>query len=143
MRGKDKEALAKKLGASIYIDSQTNILSVDLQKLGGAKVILRRVTASDAMKAVLGGLSIDARSSHRRPFPLSKSIPSNFLSTARPSEAGTPALPSTRRTLLAFSVLSGVRSMNESFRSIASPKLRPQRESGKAHFRVVPEHRRS
>ena len=38
-RGKDKEPLAKKLGALHYIDSQTQDPATKLQKLGGARLI--------------------------------------------------------------------------------------------------------
>src|SRR4029450_13114217 len=55
-RGKDKEPLARQLGASIYIDSQAQDPAAELQKLGGAKVILATATSGDAMKAVIGGL---------------------------------------------------------------------------------------
>jgi D-arabinose 1-dehydrogenase-like Zn-dependent alcohol dehydrogenase len=53
-RGKDKEPLARKLGASHYIDSQTQDPAAELQKFGAAKVILATVTNSDAMRAALG-----------------------------------------------------------------------------------------
>src|SRR3984885_5329017 len=56
-RGKDKEALARTLGAAYYIDSGTQDPAAELLKLGGAKVILATVTSADAMKAVIGGLT--------------------------------------------------------------------------------------
>src|SRR5207302_1857140 len=60
-RGKDKEPLAKKLGARHYIDSQTQDPAAELAKLGGAKVVLATVTNGKAMSAVLGGLSINGK----------------------------------------------------------------------------------
>jgi alcohol dehydrogenase len=45
------------LGASHYIDSAAQDPAAELQKLGGAKVILATVTSADAMKAVIGGLT--------------------------------------------------------------------------------------
>ncbi len=39
-RGKDKEPLARKLGAHHYIDSDVADPVAELQKLGGARVIL-------------------------------------------------------------------------------------------------------
>src|SRR5215472_12473561 len=54
-RGKDKEPLARKLGAAVYIDSQAQDPSAELLKLGGAKVILATVTSGEAMSAVQGG----------------------------------------------------------------------------------------
>ncbi|MGH7973387.1 MAG: alcohol dehydrogenase catalytic domain-containing protein, partial [Limisphaerales bacterium] len=56
-RGKDKEPLARQLGAAHYIDSQSQDPAAELQKLGGASVILATVTAGDAMSATLGGLA--------------------------------------------------------------------------------------
>ncbi|MGH8247530.1 MAG: alcohol dehydrogenase catalytic domain-containing protein, partial [Gammaproteobacteria bacterium] len=55
-RGKDKEALARKLGAWQYIDSQAQDAAAELVKLGGARVILATVTSGKAMSALLGGL---------------------------------------------------------------------------------------
>src|SRR5450432_2886991 len=55
-RGKDKEPLARKLGAMHYIDSQTQDPAAELNKLGGARVIIATVTNAEAMTAVLGGL---------------------------------------------------------------------------------------
>ena len=56
-RGKDKEPLARQLGAHHYIDSQAQDPAAELQKLGGAKVILATVTSGAAMSAVQGGLA--------------------------------------------------------------------------------------
>src|SRR5258707_14290106 len=58
-RGKDKEPLAKKLGAWRYLDSQASDPAAELQKLGGAKVIIATVTNGDAMAAVQGGLGVN------------------------------------------------------------------------------------
>ena len=52
-RGKDKELLTRKLGASHYIDSQAQDAAAELVKLGGSKVILATVTSGKAMSAVL------------------------------------------------------------------------------------------
>src|SRR5881394_1326164 len=60
-RGADKEPLARKLGAHHYVDSQAQDPAAELQKLGGAKVILATVTAGDAMSAVQGGLAANGK----------------------------------------------------------------------------------
>src|SRR5271165_7066904 len=54
-RGMDKEPLARKLGAATYIDSQSQDPAAELQKLGGARVILATATSGEAMSAVQGG----------------------------------------------------------------------------------------
>src|SRR4029077_13911032 len=58
-RGKDKESLARELGASVYVDSQAQDPAAELQKLGGANVILATATSGDAMGAVQGGLAVN------------------------------------------------------------------------------------
>jgi D-arabinose 1-dehydrogenase-like Zn-dependent alcohol dehydrogenase len=60
-RGTDKEALARKLGAHIYLDSQTQDVAAELSKLGGAKTILSTVTSGKAMSAVIPGLAVRGR----------------------------------------------------------------------------------
>ena len=60
-RGRDKEALARKLGAQQYIDSESQNAAAELAKMGGAKVILATVTSGKAMSSVLGGLGINGK----------------------------------------------------------------------------------
>src|SRR5713226_1876918 len=54
-RGPEKAALAKKLGAHIYIDSAATDAAAELQKLGGAKAIIATGTSGKAMAALIGG----------------------------------------------------------------------------------------
>src|SRR3954469_3281350 len=56
-RGADKAALAEELGAHIYIDSTAQDMAAELQKLGGAKVILATVTHAPTMAAAIDGLA--------------------------------------------------------------------------------------
>jgi propanol-preferring alcohol dehydrogenase len=60
-RGKEKEHLARELGAINYIDNQSQDAVEELVKLGGAKVILATVPSGKAMSAVVGGLAINGR----------------------------------------------------------------------------------
>src|SRR4029077_2603382 len=55
-RGRDKEALARSLGAHDYIDSEAGDPALALQALGGAKAIIATVTSAPAMQAIVGGL---------------------------------------------------------------------------------------
>ncbi len=48
-RGPDNGELAKKLGAMAYIDSQAIDAAAELQKLGGAKMILATATSAKSM----------------------------------------------------------------------------------------------
>src|SRR6185295_14627523 len=58
-RGKDKGELAKKLGAWKFIDSSEAGPAAELNKLGGAKIIVSTVTATDAVAAAMGGLRVN------------------------------------------------------------------------------------
>src|SRR5258706_13078578 len=60
-RRKDKEPLAKELGAKYYIDSESQNAAVEMEKLGGSKIILSTVTSGKAVNAVLGGLGINGK----------------------------------------------------------------------------------
>jgi len=60
-RGRDKEPLARQLGAHVYLDSQKQDVAAELTKLGGAKTILATVTSGKAMSAVIPGLSVRGR----------------------------------------------------------------------------------
>ncbi len=56
-RGRDKEKLARQLGAHIYIDSETQDVAAELTRRGGAKTILATVTSGKAMSAMIPGLA--------------------------------------------------------------------------------------
>ncbi|HKM47886.1 MAG TPA: alcohol dehydrogenase catalytic domain-containing protein, partial [Terriglobales bacterium] len=60
-RGKDKEALARKLGATHYVDAAAGDPSAELQKFGGARVILATAPDSKSMSAVFNGLSSNGK----------------------------------------------------------------------------------
>jgi alcohol dehydrogenase len=55
-RGSEKEPLAHKLGAAHYIDSTAGDVAGELQRLGGAKLVLATVTNAEAMSATIDGL---------------------------------------------------------------------------------------
>jgi D-arabinose 1-dehydrogenase-like Zn-dependent alcohol dehydrogenase len=137
-RGQDKEPLAKKLGAHHYIDSQATDPAAELVKLGGAKAIMATVTDGKAMSAVLGGLGVDGKlivlgAAHE---PLQ--VPAVLLIAGRRSIMGWPSGSSVdSQDTLAFSALTGVRSMNEVFPLERASEAYDRMMSGKARFRVV------
>jgi len=136
-RGQDKAPLAKKLGASVYIDNQASDPSAELRKLGGAKIVLATVTDGPAMGATVGGLG-----------PRGTLM---VLGAAGPIQVSPPALITGSLSVrgwysgtsidsqdaMNFSVFAGVRSMNEvlSFDRVAEAYDRMM--SGNARFRVV------
>jgi D-arabinose 1-dehydrogenase-like Zn-dependent alcohol dehydrogenase len=137
-RGQDKEALARKLGAHHYIDSQAKDPAEELKRLGGARVILATVTNGKAMTAVLGGLGIDGKLVVLGAAHESLEVPPLLLLSGRRSVAGWPsgsAIDS--QDTMAFSALTGVRSMNELFPLERAAEAYDRMMSGKARFRVV------
>jgi D-arabinose 1-dehydrogenase-like Zn-dependent alcohol dehydrogenase len=137
-RGMDKEPLARKLGASHYIDSKTQDPAAELQKLGGAKVVLATVTSGDAMSAALGGLGVNGKLIILGAAAEPLQVPGIPLLMGRRSILGWPSGSSIdSQDTLAFSVLTGVRSMNEIFPLERAAEAYEHMMSGKARFRAV------
>jgi D-arabinose 1-dehydrogenase-like Zn-dependent alcohol dehydrogenase len=137
-RGKDKEDLVKKLGAAHYIDSKSQNTVEELVKLGGAKVILGTVPSGKAMGEVLGGLAVNGKLIMIGVSDEALEVPPTLFILGRRSVVGWPAGTSMdSQDTLSFSVLSGVRSMNEVFPLERAPEAYERMMSGKARFRVV------
>lgn len=137
-RGTDKEPLARKLGASHYIDSKTQDPAVELQKLGGAKVVLATVTNGDAMSATLGGLGVNGKLVILGAAAEPLQVPGIPLILGRRSIVGWPSGTSIdSQDTLKFSLLTGVRAMNEIFPLERAAEAYEHMISGKARFRAV------
>jgi D-arabinose 1-dehydrogenase-like Zn-dependent alcohol dehydrogenase len=137
-RGMDKEPLARKLGASHYIDSKTQDPAAELQKLGGAKVVLATVTSGDAMSATLGGLGVNGKLVILGAAAEPLQVPGIPLLLGRRSILGWPSGSSIdSQDALQFSALTGVRSMNEIFPLDRAAEAYEHMMSGKARFRAV------
>ena len=136
-RGKDKEAFAKKLGAHHYIDSQASDPAAELNKLGGANVVIATVTHAGAMTAVLGGLApngvlmvIGAAG----PLSVDSIV---LLSGCRSVKGWYSGTSIDSQDTLSFSASSNVHSMNEIFPLERAAEAYERMMSGKARFRVV------
>jgi D-arabinose 1-dehydrogenase-like Zn-dependent alcohol dehydrogenase len=136
-RGTDKGPFAKELGAHHYIDSRAEDPGAALQKLGGAKVILATVTAGAAVNAVQTGLRPGGilllvgvpESLNINPMPLilgSRAVKGWYSGTSIDSQ-----------DTLAFSALTGVKSMNEIYPLSRVAEAYDRMMSGQARFRVV------
>lgn len=140
-RGEDKGPLAKQLGAHIYIDSTRQDPAAELQKLGGATVILSTVTATDALVQAAGGLGPSGKfivnGVPEKPWEINV-IPMvlNRLSIVGwPSGTGMDS-----EDTLNFSALAGVKPMVEIYPLEKAPEAFDRMMSGKARFRVVLKH---
>ena len=137
-RGKDKEALAKQLGAHHYIDSSAVDTVAELQKLGGARVILATAPSAKAISEVVGGLGVNGNlvipAAPNDPLTVSvmplmmgrRQISGWYSGTARDSQ-----------DTLEFSALSDVHPMIEKFPLSRVAEAYERMHSGKVRFRVV------
>ena len=137
-RGKDKEALARQLGAHDYIDSQAGDVSEALRRLGGAKIILATATSADAMAAAIGGLSLDGRlivlGADFKPMQLVTAA----LIGRRTGLYGWPSGSSIdSEDAMRFSAMTGIRPMTETFPLEKATEAYEHMMSNKARFRVV------
>jgi len=136
-RGKDKEAFAKKLGARHYIDSQASDPAAELNKLGGAKVVIATVTNAGAMAAVLGGVApTGVLMVIGVGGPISVD-PVLLISGERSVKGWYSGTSIDSQDTLAFSALNSVHSMNEFFPLDRAAEAYDRMMSGKARFRVV------
>lgn len=137
-RGKDKEALAKKLGAHQYIDSNLVDTVSELQKLGGARVILATAPSAKAISQVVDGLGVNGNllvpAAPSDPLTISvmplimgrRSISGWYSGTARDSQ-----------DTLEFSAFNGVHPMIEKYPLSGVAEAYEQMHTGKVRFRVV------
>lgn len=137
-RGSDKEPLARKLGAHVYVDSGATDAAAELRKLGGARLILATAPDARGISAIAGGLASNGEL-------LVVGVPDQPITTnvmqivgGRQNIQGWPsgsAIDS--EDTLRFSVLTGVRPMIEKYPLEKAAEAYERMRSGKARFRVV------
>ncbi len=137
-RGRDKEKLAKDLGAHVYIDAAAEDAATALQRMGGARAILATGTSGDAMGPLVSGLAVRGKlivvgvpqdQIQLNAFPLvfgGRSIYGSLTGT-----------PIDNEDTLAFSVLENIRPMIETFPLEQAADAYARMMQGKARFRTV------
>jgi len=137
-RGKDKEGLARQLGAHHYIDATAQDIVGELQRLGGASVILATAPNAQAISALVDGLAPNGKllvpAAPAEPLTINvfslimkrSSVAGWYSGTARDSQ-----------DTLEFSLLSGVHPMIEKYPLERVAEAYEQMHSGKVRFRVV------
>ena len=137
-RGKESESLAKKLGAQIYIDSSATNASAELQKLGGAQVILATAPSGKAMTDLLPGLSPRGTflvvGASGDPIQAQTGF---LIQGSRRVQGWASGIPTDAEDTLRFAELTGVRPMIEKFPLEQANQAFARMMSGKAQFRVV------
>jgi D-arabinose 1-dehydrogenase-like Zn-dependent alcohol dehydrogenase len=137
-RGSESGALAKKLGASVYIDNSATNAAEALQKLGGAQVILATAPSSKAMAEVIDGLAPNGKlmvvGASADPIAVT---PVQLITGSRSLQGWASGTPADAEDTLRFAELTGVRPMIETYPLEKAAEAYARMMSGNAQFRVV------
>ncbi|MEA2372718.1 MAG: hypothetical protein QOH12_3112 [Solirubrobacteraceae bacterium] len=137
-RGRDKEPLARKLGAHHYIDSTSEDVAAALLALGGARIVLATATSADAMTATFGGLGPRGKlivvGASMEPLTIS---PMQFIGGGKTITGHASGTSMDSQDTLAFCALSGVRPMIETMPLERATEAYDRMMSGDARFRMV------
>jgi D-arabinose 1-dehydrogenase-like Zn-dependent alcohol dehydrogenase len=137
-RGPENAALAKKLGAHLYIDSAATKAAEELQKLGGAQVIVATAPNSKAMSELIDGLGPNGKlmviGATFDPIEVS---PVQLIMGSKTIQGWAAGTAADSDDTLRFAELSGVRAMIETYPLEKAAEAYDRMMSGKAQFRVV------
>lgn len=137
-RGPANADLAKKLGASVYIDSKATNAAEEIQKLGGAKVILATAPNSKAMSELIDGLGPNGKLIViGAAFDPIEVTPIRLINGSKSIQGWAAGTPADSEDTLRFAELSGVRPMIETYPLEKAADAYARMLSGKAEFRVV------
>jgi propanol-preferring alcohol dehydrogenase len=136
--GPDKEHLAPKFGAHMYIDAKSEDAAAALQKLGGADVILATAPSGSAIASLLPGLAVRGKlvvvgvSGDAIPV---NGVPLIFGGRSVIGSLTGRAIET--QDTLDFSVLTDVRPMIETLPLAKAEEAYKRMMSGDARFRMV------
>lgn len=137
-RGPENGVLAKKLGAHLYIDSKAANAAQELQKLGGAQVILATAPSSKAMSELIDGLGPNGKLLViGAAFDPIEVTPIQLIAGSRSIQGWWSGTPADSEDTLRFAELSGVRPMIETYPFEKAAEAYARMLSGNAQFRVV------
>src|SRR4029077_20924766 len=137
-RGPENASLAKKLGANLYIDSKATNAAAELQKLGGAQVILATAPSSKAMSQLIDDLGPNGKllvvGATMDPIEVT---PVQLIFGSKSIRGWAAGTPTDSEDTLRFAELSGVRPMIETYPLEKAGEAYARMMSGNAQFRVV------
>jgi D-arabinose 1-dehydrogenase-like Zn-dependent alcohol dehydrogenase len=137
-RGPENATLAKKLGASVYIDSKSTNAAEALQKLGGAQVILATAPSSKTMSELIDGLGPNGKLMVVGvTFDPIEVTPVQLITGSRTIQGWAAGTPADSEDTLRFAELTGVRPMIETYPLERAAEGYARMLSGNAQFRVV------
>ncbi|HME07081.1 MAG TPA: alcohol dehydrogenase [Bryobacteraceae bacterium] len=137
-RGKEAEALSLKLGAHAYLDSDAVDAAAELQKMGGATVILSTAPSGKAMSGMIDGLGdgglLLVIGAAGDPIQVA---PAQLIGRQKEIKGWYSGIATDSEDTMNFSALTGVRPMIETYPLEQAPEAYARMMSGKATFRVV------
>ena len=137
-RGPESAALAKKLGADVYIDNKVTNATDELKKMGGAQVILATAPSSKAMSGLIDGLGPNGKLMViGATFDPIEVTPVQLISGSKTIQGWAAGTPADSEDTLRFAELSGVRPMIETYPLEKAAEAYARMMSGNAQFRVV------
>jgi D-arabinose 1-dehydrogenase-like Zn-dependent alcohol dehydrogenase len=137
-RGSENGTLARRLGADVYIDSSATDPAGELQKLGGARVILATAPSGKSMSALVNGLAANGTLLVVGAAPDPIEVSPNQLIFGRKRIQGWPSgIPTDSEDTLRFAEMTGVRAMIETYPLAKAAEAYARMMSGHAQFRVV------
>jgi D-arabinose 1-dehydrogenase-like Zn-dependent alcohol dehydrogenase len=137
-RGPENAALAKKLGASVYIDSKATNAAEELQRMRGPKVILATAPSSKAMSELINGLGPNCKLMViGATFDPIEVTPIQLITGSRTIQGWASGTPTDSEDTLRFAELTGVRPMIETYPLEKAAQAYERMMSGNAQFRVV------
>lgn len=137
-RGRDKETLARDLGAHLYVDAAMTDAVAALQRMGGAKAILATGTSGDAMGGLVAGLATRGKL-------IVVGVPTDDIQMSaiplvfggRSVHGSLTGTPIDSEDTLAFSVSENIRPMIETVPLENAADAYARMMQGKARFRIV------
>jgi D-arabinose 1-dehydrogenase-like Zn-dependent alcohol dehydrogenase len=137
-RGPENATLATKLGARVYIDSKAANAAEELQKLGGARVIVATAPSSKAMSELIDGLGPNGELMVvGAAFEPIEVTPLQLINGSRTIQGWASGTAADSEDTLNFAELTGVRPMIETYPLEEAAEAYARMMSGKAEFRVV------
>jgi D-arabinose 1-dehydrogenase-like Zn-dependent alcohol dehydrogenase len=137
-RGADKAEFARKLGAHVYIDGETQTVAAELAKLGGARTLLATAPDSKAMSEAIPGLAVRGKliviGVGAEPIQVNAV---DLIATNRTIQGHASGASIDSEDTLRFSVLSSVRPMIETMPLERAAEAYEKMMAAKARFRMV------
>jgi D-arabinose 1-dehydrogenase-like Zn-dependent alcohol dehydrogenase len=137
-RGSENASIARKLGADVYIDSEATDAAAELQKLGGASVVLATAPNGKAMSSLVGGLGANGTlvvvGASLDPIEVS---PTSLISGKRTIKGWSAGTPADSEDTLRFAAAIGIRPIIETYPLERAAEAYARMMSGDAQYRVV------